>query len=390
MEFLNSAVEFLAGNIILGSLELPFSWLKLAGAVLLLGLFFVAYRLLLLLTRKILDRAKANDVVRKHVTRWIRIALRILYLVGFFSLVGWLFGARAFEYLSRFFSVLGEPLIESGSTSISFFTLLLTIPVFYLASWTGKISRAFLDRSLLNRMGLDESRKFSVASLVRYGVMVIVVLVGLSIIGIDLSALAVIFGVLGLGVGFGLQSTVSNFFSGLVIILTRPIKEGDRILVDNYDAIVVQIRLLSTIINTVTEETIIIPNSLLVNNTVHNYSYDTRRIFLENKVSVSYKSDLDHVIEVLKGVGQDSPYGMADRQPEVRIESFGDSGIDVMLLTWIGNVSDKFAARSWANLEIWRRFKTEGIEIPYPQVDLHIKDKPEGQSLPGDREPGNE
>ena len=374
MEFLRSTVEFLSSGISLGALELPFSWLKLVGAALLLVLFFVAYRLLLFATRKILERTKATETVQKHVTRWLRIILRILFAVGFFSLIGWLFGARTFEYIGRFFGVLGEPLITSGSTNISFFTLFLTIPVFYLASWAGKMSRGVLDRSLLSRVGLDDSRKFSVSSLTRYGVMVIVVLVGLSVIGIDLSALAVMFGVLGLGVGFGLQSTVANFFAGLIIILTRPLKEGDRILVGGYDATVAHIRLLSTVINTVTEETIIIPNSSLVNNSVHNYSYDSRRIYLENTVSVSYRSDLDHVIEVLISVARDNPYARSDRPPEARVVSFDDSGISMKLLTFINDVSDKFRAHSWANLEIWRRFRDQAIEIPFPQVDLHIKD----------------
>ncbi|MBT3273316.1 MAG: mechanosensitive ion channel [Spirochaetales bacterium] len=387
MEFIGSVIDFLSASIILGSLELPFSWLRLAGAVLLLGVFFVVYRLLLLATRKILGRTKASEKVQKNVIRWVRIGLRVLYLVGFFSLVGWLFGARMLEYLGRFFSVLGEPLISSGSTSISFFTLLLTVPVFYLASWAGKMSRSFLDRSILDRVGLDESRKFSISSLVRYGVMVVVVLIGLSVIGIDLSALAVLFGVLGLGIGFGLQNTVSNFFSGLVIILTRPIKEGDRILVNNYDATVVHIRLLSTVINTVTEETIIIPNSLLVNNTVHNYSYDSRRIYLQNTVSVAYDSDLEQVIAVLDGVGRDNPFGVGDREPTVRVVSFDDSGIAMNLLTLIRDVSDKFKAHSWANLEIWRRFKAEGISIPFPQVDLHVKGN---QNLIVNQEPKDE
>ena len=374
MDFLRTVFDFLSSTIVIGSLELPFSWLKLVGAVVLLIIFIVAYKILMFATRKILKRANARETVTTHVVRWVRIGLRIFFVIGFFSLVGWLFGARTLEYIGRFFGVLGEPIFTSGSTNISFFTLILTIPVLFLASWAGKASRGFLDKSLLNRMRLNDSRRFSVTSLARYGVMVIVALIGLSIIGIDLSALAVLFGVLGIGVGFGLQNTVSNFFSGIVIILTRPIKEGDRILVSNYDATVVHIRLLSTIINTITEETIIIPNSLLVNGSVHNYSYDSRRIFMENTVSVSYRSDLDKVIDVMSGVGRDNPYVAYGRAPEVRVESFDDSGITMKLLTWINDANDKYRAKSWANLEIWRRFKENAIEIPFPQVDLHIKD----------------
>ena len=167
---------------------------------------------------------------------------------------------------------------------------------------------------------------------------------------------------------------VSNFFSGLVIILTRPIKEGDRILVGNLDGTVVHIRLLSTIINTVTDETIIIPNSQLVNNSVHNYSYDSRRIIIICEVSVSYGTDLDKAIGILEGVGRDNPYRPTSNIPEVRVETFGDSGIKMALLSGINDVSEKYRAKSWINLEIWRRFRDNGIQIPFPQVDVHIKE----------------
>ena len=373
MDVLQPFLDFLGSSIVLGSLELPFSWLKLIAAILLLVLGFIVYKLLMLALRRVLRAIQVQERVEKSVLRWTRIVLRILYLGLIFILVGWLFGARMLEYIGSFLSVLGEPLIASGSTSISFLTLLLTIPVFYIASWAGRSSRSLLDRALLKRMGLDESRKFSIASLVRYSVMVVVVLIGLSFIGIDLSALAVLFGVLGIGVGFGLQSVVANFFSGLIIILTRPIKENDRIEVNQLDATVIQIRLLSTVINTVTNETIIIPNSHLVNNTVHNYSYDNRSIIITNDVSVSYDTDLDEARVILLGIANDNPF-KTRIEPEARVTAFEDSGIGMKLLTSIGDVSDKYQAQSWTNLEIWRRFKTQGIEIPFPQVDLHVKD----------------
>ena len=372
MEFISSVIEYLSSPIVLGTLELPFSWLKLAGALIISILFYVVYRLLRLLTRKLLSQL--SEKAQRNVERWIRLGLKVLYLMGLFAVIGWLFGARMFEFLGKLMSVLGEPIFSAGSTSISVFTLLLTIPIFYLASWAGRISRGLIRQSFFNRMRLDPSRQFSIASLVRYGVMVIVVLVGLSILGIDLSAIAVIFGVLGIGIGFGLQSVVSNFFSGLVIILTRPIKEGDRILVGNLDGTVVHIRLLSTIINTVTDETIIIPNSQLVNNSVHNYSYDSRRIIIICEVSVSYGTDLDKAIGILEGVGLDNPYRPTSNIPEVRVETFGDSGIKMALLSGINDVSEKYRAKSWINLEIWRRFRDNGIQIPFPQVDVHIKE----------------
>lgn len=375
MDLLRAVWGFLSTPITIGSVQFPFDWLKLIGAGLILIAMFLVYRVVLVLLKKLLRATLAKERTERIVLHWSRIGLRILYVIGVFGLIGWLFAARAFEYLGKFFGILGEPLISSGSTSISFLTLLLTIPVFYLASWAGRMSRSVLDQSVLSRTGLDASKKFSIASLVRYGVMVIVALVGLSILGIDLSALAVIFGVLGIGVGFGLQNVVSNFFSGLIIILTRPIKERDRILVEGLDASVVHIRLLSTVINTVTDETIIIPNSLLVNNSVHNYSYDSPSIVITNPVGVSYGSDLDRVREVLDSVARDNPYASESGRREVRVEGFGSSSIDLLLLTSIGDVEDKFRAHSWTNLEIWRRFKAQGIQIPFPQVDVHMIDQ---------------
>lgn len=377
MSFFQSVLDYLSATITLGEFELPFSWLKLGGAFLLSVLLFVVYRLANSGVARILVALQAKDRTIAVVRRWTKIAFRLLFVLCVFLLIGWLFGARMFEYLGKFFGVLGEPIFSSGGTSITFWTLILTIPVFYFASWAGRTTRALLDRSLLTRMNLDASRRFSIASLTRYGIMVIVVLVGLSMLGIDFSALAVLFGVLGIGVGFGLQNVVSNFFSGIIIILTRPIKENDRILVNNLDGTVMTIRLLSTVINTVTQETIIMPNSMLVNNMVHNYSYDSRQIIIVNEVSVSYGSDLDQVKRVLEAIATESPFSAQSRSHEVRVSAFGDSGINFTVLTWIRDAGDKFRAHSWINLEIWRRFKREGIVIPFPQVDLHLIDQKE-------------
>ena len=375
MEFFRTVFDYLTTNISIGSFALPFSWVELLGAILLTAVFYVAYRLILFGLKKLLIKIQLKEKTGASVLRWTRVVLRISFLVAILLLIGWLFGARMFEYLGKFFGILGEPILSTGSTSISFWTIILTLPVFYFASWAGRTSRNFIDRSFLKRTSIDESKKFSISSLTRYGVMVVVVLVGLSVIGIDLSALAVIFGVLGIGVGFGLQGVVSNFFSGLIIILTRPIKEGDRIVVENYDATVVHIRMLSTVINTVTEETIIIPNSFLVNNTVHNYSYDNRQIIIRNDVSVSYDSDLDKVLRTLAEIASGNPHLTEGFEPIARVVSFDDSGIRVSVHTRITDVNHKFQALSWNNLEIWRRFKRDGIEIPFPQVGLHLPDQ---------------
>ena len=370
--------EVLLSPIIISGQKLPFSlWEFLWTYILPLLLFFVLYKLMFAALRRFIARfpvtTRFTQERRESVLRWSRIVLRVFYGIVVLIFTAKLLGAETFKFLNYLYLFLNEPFFTSGSTRISVVTLLLMIPVFYLASWASRAARLFFERSLLSRLALDDARRFSAASLIRYTIMALIVLLGLSIVGIDLSSLTLIFGFLGIGLGFGLQSVVANFFAGMVIILARPIKEGDRILVNNYEGNVGNIRLLSSIINTLTNETIIVPNSQIINNYIHNYSYADRRIIIINRVQVAYSSDLDLVVEVLEKVGNASPYTIPDRKAETRIESFENSGIQLALWTWIKDVSDKNGALSWINLEIWRQFKKQGIEIPFPQVDLHVK-----------------
>ncbi len=358
----------------LGVLEFPFTLLDLILTLVLpLILAGILYRVLLLALRRLVDRLKLPEEAKDRTKRWARFILRMLYLLAIASLVGRLFGAGIFEYLRALFSALNQPIIESGSTSVTFITILFTIPVFYLASWAGKSSRRVLSSSILSRMGLDEAQQFSLTNLVRYTVMVLVLLIGLSIIGINLSALTVIFGVLGIGLGFGLQSVVSNFFSGIIIILTRPVKEGDRILVNGLEGDIVQIRMISTVLNTITNENIIIPNSHLVGEAVHNLSYNNPSIIIRSDIGVSYSSDVDLVLEVLKEVAERNPFRLPDKAPTIRLKEFGDSSINFAVFTWIRRNLDKYEAQHWTNVEIWRALKKNSIEIPFPQVDLHMR-----------------
>lgn len=237
-----------------------------------------------------------------------------------------------------------------------------------------------LEHGVLNRLNLDPSRRFSFLSLSRYGVMVLVIVIGLSIVGINLSSLAVIFGVLGLGIGFGLQGVVANFFAGIMIILSQPIKEGDRINIDELEGDVQQIRILYSVVNTISNETLIVPNRQIVESVVHNQSYDDPSIMLRTQVQVSYRSDLDRVKSVLLAVADRNSYRQQERDPRVVFRSFDDSGITVILVIPIRNAKDRHLARSETIMEIWRAFRQNGIEIPFPQRDLHVKDLPVPES----------
>ncbi len=387
MELVRTILGFLRADIRIDSQTLPFSPLDLVVLLFILSVLFAVYKLMLYALRRALARATLAEATRTRVFSWSRLVLRAAVILSSLIFVGNLFGAELAQWLGKFVQFVNEPFFESGSTRISIVTLLFTIPLFYLASVSAKVARSFVDSTLLGRLSVDDAKKFTISSLIRYGVMGLVVLVGLSVIGIDLSALAVIFGFLGIGLGFGLQAVVANFFAGLVIIFTRPIKEGDRILASGHEGTVVQIRMLNAAINTLTNETIIIPNSELISSSVHNYSYLDRRVIIVNTVQVSYGSDLDRVVRVLYETATRNPHALTDPEPIIRVASFGESGIDMEVRTWIEDVLYKLVALSWTNLEIWRAFKENGIQIPYPQMDLHVVPPPHQNASTDEGEP---
>lgn len=365
--------------------RIPFSFSPLEGLlrfVLPLVVLFVLARVLLLLIRRvIIKRIKIPEENKDKIYRYVRLVLRIGVLIVLLFILFSFFGAEIGKFLSRVWGVLTTPFTSAGSSRISVITVLLAIPIVYLASWVSKLTRRFLDVTVLQQLTISDASRFTISSLVRYGVLVLAILIGLSIIGINLSSLAVVIGALGIGIGFGLQNVVANYVAGLVILLERPLKEGDRILVNGLEGDVVQIKLRSTVINTLTNETIIVPNSQLVSNSIHNYSYHDKRIVIVNNVQVSYSTDLDEAQKVLIGVAAKNPYALKKPTPGVRIVAFQDSGIQLALWTSIAEAVNKLVALSWTNLEIWRAFKAAKIEIPFPQVDLHVKEPVVHQAL---------
>ena len=367
--------QFLSRYIHLGENTLPITWSQLIfGLAVPLVAIYLGIRLVMFFAKRLVGKSQLKDQTKKSVLRWVRIGYRIGYLAAFIALVARLLGDQFVQSLSSVFVFLSEPFFVSGSTQISVVTLLLLIPIFYVASWAGSATRRVLERGVLERLNLDASRRFSVVSLLRYGVSAVVVVIGLSVVGINLSSLAVIFGVLGIGLGFGLQGLVANFFAGMTIIISRPIKEGDRIHVEELEGDVQHIRMLYSVVRTITDETIIIPNKQIVENNVHNQSYDDPGITLITPVQVAYESDLDHVSRSLMTVGEKLTYRRDGREPRVIFRSFDDSGITVALAVPIRDARDRYVARSEMVLEIWREFRRAGITIPFPQRDLHLKD----------------
>jgi potassium efflux system protein len=366
-------VHWFNNKITLGTLTLPFTWQALLLTwVLPLTITLLLVILVPVIVRRALTRAEIQEEGRQKVLVPLNMILRTLGVLTMTVFTIALFGDNIWEALNAIAEPFQTPFYESGNTKISLSTLILVIPILYLASWLGGASKKITDRYLFSQMKLSESKKFGVASLVRYGVIVLTMLVGLPMVGIDLSSLLVLFSVLGIGLGFGLQTTVSNFFAGLVMIFSQPVKEGDFISLEHHMGTVQKVNLLSTILLTPTNETLIVPNSFIVNNVIHNHTFENRWIIQKVPVAVHYNSDITKVKEILLQIGRDSPYNYPKKEPEVRFLLLADSGLNYELLLTLKDVKDKFQSLTWANEQIIERFREAGIAIPYPQMDVHL------------------
>jgi small-conductance mechanosensitive channel len=238
-----------------------------------------------------------------------------------------------------------------------------------LSKWIQHILR----KRLLPRFKLDAGVEFALLRTVHYGVLLLGIYVGLATINVPMGAILGVFAVLGVGIGFGLQNLASNFISGIILLFERPVKVGDRITVDDVWGNVVQINLRTTVVNTVDNVSIIMPNSKLLENNLINWSYGDPRIRIRIPVGVAYGSDVDAVTKALLEAAKNVDYILSTPVPEAWFSGFGDSALDFTLVCWIPRPAVKENAIDQINRQIDTLFRRDEIEIPYPQRDLHIR-----------------
>lgn len=264
-------------------------------------------------------------------------------------------------------------LFEINKTAItisSLFMFFLVIGLFALAS---RLLRRLLVTQVFPRLRMEEGIQYTLTRISHYVIMVIGAVVAFQFMGVDLTGLAVILGFLSVGIGFGLQNVTSNFVAGLILLLERPIKVGDRVTVGDQEGDVLAINIRSTTIRTLNNIAVIVPNSEFVSSTVVNWSYGDQKVRLEIDVGVSYGSDLDVVLRSLREVAEEHPEVLKDPVPEVLHAGFGDSAWNMRLRAWIDRPQRHPQVRSAINCAIVRKFREKGVEIPFPQRDLHVR-----------------
>ena len=277
------------------------------------------------------------------------------------------------ELITQIDNILRYTLFEVNQTPVT--SLSLVFFLIMLLSFMG-LSR-ILQRILLNRvfnyLKLDHGTSYTFSRIIHYIVLVIGVVIAFQFIGINLSGLAVVFGFLSVGIGFGLQNITSNFVSGLILLLERPIQVGDRVTVGDINGDVEEINIRSTTVRSERNISIIVPNSEFVSSQVINWSHGDQRVRMDFGVGVSYNSDLDLVLKCLAEVAEENLNIMKEPAPEVHLVEFGDSSWNLQLRAWIPDPKRVRVIRSEINCAIVRKFRKHDVEIPFPQRDLHVR-----------------
>jgi small-conductance mechanosensitive channel len=255
-------------------------------------------------------------------------------------------------------------------TVLSLLMFVLMLAVFFIIS---KLGNRVVLRRLLIRFDIDKGIRFNLLRMSHYLMMITGTVIAFQFVGIDLGGLAVIFGLLSVGIGFGLQNITSNFISGLILLFERPIKVGDRVTVGMVEGDVIAINMRSTTVRTLNNIAIIVPNSDFISSQVTNWSYGDPKVRLDINVGVSYGSDIDLVIRALKEVADEHNDILKEPIPDVLLREFGDSSWNMQLRVWLRSTKRFYTIASELNIAIVRKFRKHDIEIPFPQRDLHVR-----------------
>lgn len=352
----------LPATAILRYYQLPVPVLEIATPIL---LALAVIRLCVYVLRKAFT---ANPLLRSSENLLVLLvwALVIMHLLGWLPLALGMLDTIAISF--------GETRVSA----LSVIQLLLLVAVaFIFAIWLAEV----INRQVARMPGVTPSIQVGVAKISRFLLLTLAFLLALNAVGINLSSLAIFGGALGVGLGFGLQRIASNFISGFILVLDRSIKPGDVITVGDKFGWVQELNARYIVVRNREGVDTLIPNENLIISEVINWSYADTNVRLSIPVQISYDDDVEIAMALLLECAKASPRVLENPPPTVRLTEFADSGIELQVRAWIADPVNGFApVKSDINVAIWRAFKENGITIPFPQRDVHIKSMPEPTS----------
>ena len=296
-----------------------------------------------------------------------------------------------FDWLNPVLEFMDSLSLTLGSVRLSPLLVIKAGLSLWLSLWLASVLSSFLDRRLEGTDNITPAMRVLSVKLLHLGLITAAFLITFSAVGIDLTALAVFGGALGVGLGFGLQKIFSNLVSGVILLMDRSIKPGDVIAVgDTFGWIN---HLSARYVSVITRDGIehLIPNEALITDRVENWSYSDNLVRLRLPIGIHYKSDVRLAIQLCIEAAAATSRIQTNPEPKCLLKGFGDSSVNLELRVWIDDPSNgRSNVLSEVLLGVWDRFHEHGIEIPYPQQDLHLRSGFEALNITNDSQPKKE
>lgn len=356
---ISAALLIIIGKAVLHGLKLPEQFLDIA-LTLLLSLALI--RIIIYILRK-------GFAPSPLLKAWENIISTIIWIMVALYLLDWL------PTVIQSLESIGFKLGDNKITLLSIINFFLFIALFFtLAIWLSNT----IEQRLKSSRNLNASLKVALAKLIKVIFITFAVLIALDTAGIDLTALAVFGGALGVGLGFGLQRIASNFISGFLLLFDKSIKPGDTISIGDKFGWVQELRARYIVVRDRDGVDTLIPNENLVTTDVINWSYGDMNVRLKAPISISYHDDPEQAMKLMVEAARETNRVLNDPEPVARLIAFGDNGIELECRVWINDPQQGLNnVRSDLNVNMWRKFKEAGITIPFPQRDVYIKQQPE-------------
>lgn len=330
--------------------------------------------------RWLTSNANMEDNTLDQLGLAVSVALNLLIVVVFLPLILLMWGFQPGDIQTWGYKLATG--LSIGSVTISFTGILSGLVVFAIGYFLTRWFQGWLDGSVMARGKVDAGVRNSIRLAVGYAGVAVAALVGVSAAGIDLSNLALVAGALSLGIGFGLQNVVSNFVSGLILLAERPFKVGDWIVAGDVSGTVRKISVRATEIETFQRQSVILPNSNLINGAVGNWTHRNKLGRVEIKVGVAYGSDVKRVHEVLLEIARSHPMVLKNPEPFVQFTNFGTAALEFEVRIYLADILNGGGVQNDIRFAILEAFNREGIEIP--STPRAVVEMPKLEPWPGD------